>query len=33
MRTMNKMKDFEVGFEEWWEVVMECFKESEKNLV
>jgi len=34
MRMKNKMKDFEVKFEEWWEVVEEYFtKEMEKNLV
>jgi hypothetical protein len=33
MRTKNKMKDFEVECEEWWEVVEEYFtKELEKNL-
>jgi hypothetical protein len=33
MRMKNKMKDFEVEFEEWWEVVEEYFtKEMEKNL-
>jgi hypothetical protein len=33
MRTNNKMKDFEVEFEEWWEVAKEHFtKESENNL-
>jgi hypothetical protein len=33
MRTKNKMKDFEVKFEEWLEVVEEYFtKEIEKNL-
>jgi len=33
MRMKNKMKDFEVKFEEWWEVVEEYFtKEMEKNL-
>jgi len=25
MRTKNKMKDFEVEFEEWWEVAKEYF--------
>jgi len=30
---MNKMKDFKVEFEEWWEVAKEYFtKELEKNL-
>jgi hypothetical protein len=34
MRTKNKMKDFDVEFEEWWKVVEEYFvKELEKNLV
>ncbi len=34
MRTKNKMKDFEVEFEEWCEVTKEYFiKELEKNLV
>ncbi len=34
MKTKNKMKDFEVEFEEWWEVVEEYFtKEMKKNLV
>jgi hypothetical protein len=34
MRMKNKMKDSEVEFEEWWEVVEEYFtKELEKNLV
>jgi len=33
MRIKNKMKDFEVEFEEWWEVVEEYFtKGLEKNL-
>jgi hypothetical protein len=33
MRTKNKMKDFKVESEEWWEVVKEYFiKELEKNL-
>jgi hypothetical protein len=33
MRMKNKMKDFEVKFEEWWEVVEEYFtKELKKNL-
>jgi hypothetical protein len=33
MRTNNKMKDYEVEFEEWWEVVKEYYtKELEKNL-
>ncbi len=33
MMTKNKIKDFEVEFEEWWEVVEEYFtKELEKNL-
>jgi hypothetical protein len=32
-RTKNKMKDLDVEFEEWWEVVEEYFaKELEKNL-
>jgi hypothetical protein len=32
MRTKNEMKDFEVEFEEWWEVAEEYFaKELEKN--
>jgi len=31
---MNEMKDSEIKFEEWWEVVEEYFtKELEKNLV
>ncbi len=34
MRTKNKMKDFEVEFEEWWQVREEYFtKELEKILV
>ncbi len=34
MKTKNKMKDYEVESEEWWEVVKEYFtKELEKNLV
>ncbi len=34
MRTKNKMKDFDIKFEEWWEVVEEYFtKELEKKLV
>jgi hypothetical protein len=34
MRIKNKMKDFELEYEEWWEVVKEYFtKELEKNLV
>jgi predicted transport protein len=34
MRTKNKMKDFAVKFEEWWEVTKEYFaKQLEKNLV
>jgi hypothetical protein len=34
MRTMNEMKDSEIKFEEWWEVVKEYFtKELEKNLL
>ncbi len=34
MRTMNEMKDSEIKFEEWWEVVEEYFtKELEKNLL
>jgi hypothetical protein len=29
----NKMRDFQVEYEEWWEVVKEYFtKELEKNL-
>jgi hypothetical protein len=33
MRKKNKMKDFEVKFEEWWEVAEEYFiEEMEKNL-
>ncbi len=33
MKTNNNMKDFNVEFEEWWEVVEEYFaKELEKNL-
>jgi hypothetical protein len=33
MRTNNKKKDFEVEYEEWWEVAKEYFtKELEKNL-
>jgi len=33
MKMKNKMKDFEVEFKEWWEVVEEYFtKEMEKNL-
>jgi hypothetical protein len=33
MRTNNKMKDFDVKFKEWWEVVEEYFvKELEKNM-
>jgi len=33
VRTKNKMNDFEVEFEEWWEVVKEYFtKELEINL-
>ncbi len=33
MKKKNKMKDFEVEFKEWWEVVEEYFtKELEKNL-
>jgi hypothetical protein len=33
MRTKNETKDFEVEFEEWWEVAEEYFaKELEKNL-
>jgi len=33
MMTNNKMKDFEVEYEEWWEVAKEYFtKELEKNL-
>jgi hypothetical protein len=33
MRTNNKMKDFEVEVEEWWEVAKEHFtKELENNL-
>ncbi len=34
MRIKNKMKDFEVESEEWWDVVKEYFiKELEKKLV
>jgi hypothetical protein len=34
MRMKNKMKDFDIKFEEWWEVVEEYFtKELEKKLV
>jgi hypothetical protein len=34
MKTKNKMKDFEVEFEEWWEVAKEYFtKDLERNLV
>jgi hypothetical protein len=34
MRTKNKMKDFEVESEEWWEVTEEYFtNELKKNLV
>ncbi len=33
MRTKNKMKDYEVESEEWWEVAKEYFtKELEKNV-
>jgi hypothetical protein len=33
MITKNKMKDFDLEFKEWWEVVEECFaKELEKNI-
>jgi hypothetical protein len=33
MRTKNKMKDFEVEYEEWWEVAKEYFiKEFENNF-
>jgi hypothetical protein len=33
MKMMNKMKDYEAKYEEWWEVVKEYFtKELEKNL-
>ncbi len=33
IRMKNKMKDFEVKFEEWWEVADKYFtKEMEKNL-
>ncbi len=33
MTTKNKIKDFNVEFEEWWEVTKEYFfKELEKNL-
>jgi hypothetical protein len=33
MRTKNKMKDFEVEYEDWWEVAEEYFtKELENNL-
>jgi hypothetical protein len=34
MRMKNKMKDFEIEFEKWWEVTKEYFtKELEKNVV
>jgi hypothetical protein len=34
MRTKNEMKDSEVEFKKWWEVIEEYFiKELEKNLV
>jgi hypothetical protein len=34
MKMMNKMKDSEAKFEEWWEVAKEYFtKELEKNMV
>jgi hypothetical protein len=34
MKMKNKMKDFDIKFEEWWEVVEEYFtKELEKKLV
>jgi len=34
MKMMNKMKDSEAEFEEWWEVAKEYFtKELEKNMV
>jgi hypothetical protein len=34
MKTKNKMKDSEIEYEEWWEVVEEYFtKELENNLV
>ncbi len=34
MKTRNKMKDFKVEYEEWWEVAKEYLKkELEKNLV
>jgi hypothetical protein len=33
MRTKNKMKDYKIKYEEWWEVVGEYYtKELEKNL-
>jgi hypothetical protein len=33
MRIKNKMKDFDVDSEEWWEVVKEYFvKKLEKNM-
>ncbi len=33
MKMNNKMRDFQVEYEEWWEVVKEYFtKELEKNL-
>ncbi len=33
IKTKNKMKDFEIKYEEWWEVVEKYFaKELEKNL-
>jgi peptide subunit release factor 1 (eRF1) len=34
MKMKNKMKDFKVEYEKWWEVAKEYFKkELEKNLV
>jgi len=34
MRTKNVMKDFEVEFEDWWEVAEEYFaNELEKSMV
>jgi hypothetical protein len=33
MKTKSKMKDFDVEFKEWWEIIEEYFsKELEKNL-
>jgi uncharacterized protein YjbK len=33
MKTKNKMTDYEVEFEEWWEIVEEYFtNELEKNI-